>query len=110
LNANANGPLSPAERNQLVSDLTAGVKTRAQVLRAVAEDPDLVAAERNRAFVLAEYFGYLRRNPNDPPDSDYTGYDFWLGKLNQFNGNFVQAEMVKAFITSIEYRQRFGPN
>jgi Tol biopolymer transport system component/N-acetylneuraminic acid mutarotase len=110
LNANAGGPLSPAERNQLVSDLTGGAKTRAQVLRAVAEDPDLVAAERNRAFVLAQYFGYLRRNPNDAPDSDYTGYDNWLGKLNQFNGNFVQAEMVKAFITSIEYRQRFGPN
>jgi hypothetical protein len=37
------------------------------------------------------------------------GYDFWLTKLNQFNGNYIDAEMVKAFITSIEYRQRFGP-
>jgi hypothetical protein len=35
-------------------------------------------------------------------------YHFWLGKLNQFNGNFVNAEMVKAFIASGEYRQRFG--
>ncbi|HVS21785.1 MAG TPA: hypothetical protein VHD88_08040 [Pyrinomonadaceae bacterium] len=59
--------------------------------------------------VLMQYFGYLRRNPNDTPDPDYTGYDFWLTKLNQFNGNFINAEMVKAFITSIEYRQRFGP-
>ena len=41
--------------------------------------------------------------------SDHTGYDFWLTKLNQFNGNYINAEMVKAFITSIEYRQRFGP-
>src|SRR5207253_1886849 len=57
----------------------------------------------------AQYFDYLRRNPNTAPDSDYTGYDFWLTKLNQFNGNFVAAEMVKAFITSTEYRQRFGP-
>ncbi len=56
-----------------------------------------------------QFIGYLRRNPNDSPDSDYTGYDFWLTKLNQFNGNFVNAEMVKAFITSTEYRQRFGP-
>jgi len=48
-------------------------------------------------------------NPNDAPDSDYTGYDFWLTKLNFFNGNFVSAEMVKAFIVSTEYRQRFGP-
>jgi len=109
LNTNAGGPLSTSERNQLVSDLTSGAKTRAQVLRAVAEDPDLFAAESNRAFVLVQYFGYLRRNPNDSPDSDYTGYDFWLGKLNQFNGNFVNAEMVKAFIVSGEYQGRFGP-
>jgi hypothetical protein len=108
LNTNAGGPLSPAERDQLVSELTAGAKTRAQVLRAVAEAADLFAAESNRAFVLAQYFGYLRRNPNDAPDSDYTGYDFWLGKLNQFNGNSVNAEMVKAFIISGEYKQRFG--
>ena len=56
-----------------------------------------------------QYFGYLRRNPGDPPDSDFTGYDFWLTKLNQFNGDFQKAEMVKAFISSGEYRQRFGP-
>jgi hypothetical protein len=109
LNTNAGNPLSPSERNQLVADLTFGVKTQAQVLRAVAEDSDLVNAEKNRAFVLMQYFGYLRRNPNDSPDSDYTGYDFWLTKLNEFGGNFVNAEMVKAFITSGEYRQRFGP-
>jgi len=48
------------------------------------------------------YFGYLRRNPNGPQDSDYTGYDFWLTKLNQFSGNLVYAEMVKAFIISDE--------
>jgi hypothetical protein len=109
LNANAGSPLSAAERNQLVGDLSANAKTRAQVLRAVAEDSDLNNAEFNRAFVLMQYFGYLRRNPNDPQDTDYTGYDFWLTKLNQFNGNFQNAEMVKAFINSIEYRQRFGP-
>jgi hypothetical protein len=109
LNQNAGNPLSQSERDQLVSDLTGGAKTRAQVLRAVAEDQDLNNAEFNRAFVLMQYFGYLRRNPNDPQDTDYTGYDFWLTKLNQFNGNFVNAEMVKAFIVSGEYRNRFGP-
>ena|SRR6266404_8538651 len=81
----------------------------ASVLRSVAEDVDLKNAEFNKAFVLMQYFGYLRRNPNDPQDVDNTGYDFWLSKLNQFGGNFINAEMVKAFITSIEYRQRFGP-
>ena len=109
LNAKAGGALSPSERDQLVSDLTSGAKTRAQVLRTIAEDSDLVSAEKNRAFVLMQYFGYLRRNPNDAPDSDYTGYDFWLTKLIQFNGNFVTADMVKAFLVSGEYRQRFGP-
>jgi hypothetical protein len=108
LNARAGGALSTAERNQLASDLDAGIKTRAQALRSVAEEPDLNTAGFNRAFVLMQYFGYLRRNPNDPQDSDYTGYDFWLTKLNQFNGNYINAEMVKAFITSIEYKQRFA--
>jgi len=109
LNTNAGNPLSTPERDQLVTELTNGAKTRAQVLRAVVEDADLESAELRRAFVLAQYFGYLRRNPNDTPDSDYTGYDFWLTKLNDFNGNFVNAEMVKAFILSGEYRHRFGP-
>jgi hypothetical protein len=111
LNTNAGGVLSTSERNQLIADLTNATKTRVQVLRAVAEDPDLRVAEDSRAFVLMQYFGYMRRNPNDAPEFglDYTGYDFWLTKLNQFNGNYITAEMVKAFITAGEYRQRFGP-
>jgi hypothetical protein len=108
LNANAGNPLSITERDQLIVDLTSGNKGRAEVLRAIAEDPDLSKAEFNRAFVLMQYFGYLRRNPDDPQDSDYTGYDFWLNKMNQNDGDYVKAEMVKAFITSTEYRQRFG--
>jgi hypothetical protein len=57
-----------------------------------------------------QYYGYLRRNPNDAPEQslNFAGYNFWLAKLVQFNGNFVQAEMVKAFLDSTEYRQRFG--
>lgn len=111
LNGRAGNPLSTSERNQLVSELSSGAKTRAQVLRAIAEHQNLVSSEFNRAFVLMQYFGYLQRNPNDAPEStlDYTGYDFWLTKLNQFNGNYINAEMVKAFLSSIEYRKRFGP-
>lgn len=78
-------------------------------LRLVAENPTLNQNERNRAFVLMQYFGYLRRNPDDPQDTNHTGFDFWLHKLDQFNGNFEQAQMVQAFIESIEYRTRFGP-
>jgi hypothetical protein len=109
LNLNSGGALSQAERDQLVAELTSGAKNRAQVVRAVAEDSTLFAAETNRAFVLAQFFGYLRRNPDDTPDSNYTGYGFWLDKLIQFNGNFVNAEMVKAFLVSEEYQGRFGP-
>jgi uncharacterized delta-60 repeat protein len=109
INANAGGVLTPAERDQLVNDLIANTKTAGQVLLIVAEDQDMKSAEFNKAFVLMEYFGYLRRNPNDSPEPtlDYQGYNFWLGKLNQFNGNFVNADMVKAFIASSEYRARF---
>jgi hypothetical protein len=88
---------------------TSETAARARVLRRVAENSTLKQQETNKAFVLMQYFGYLRRNPNDAPDTDYSGYNFWLGKLNQFNGNFVNAEMVKAFLVSGEYRQRFGP-
>ena len=108
LNVNAGSPLSVAEETQLIAEHSTGAKTRAQVVRQIAEHPNLDNAEKNRAFVLMQYFGYLRRNPNDPPDSDYTGYDFWLTKLLQFNGNYINAEMVKAFLTSTEYRRRFG--
>jgi CubicO group peptidase (beta-lactamase class C family) len=107
LHTNADGALSQSERDQLVDGLTSGTKDRAQVLRVVAEDQELSKTELNRAFVLMQYFGYLRRNPNESQDSDYTGYDFWLTKLNQFNGNFVNAEMVKAFLDSEEYQARF---
>jgi len=116
LNQNAGNVLSASELTTAISLFggaadSSNTTARAQAVRQVAEDADLFSAEYNRAFVLAEYFGYLRRNPNDAPEStlDYTGYDFWLTKLNQFNGNYINAEMVKAFLSSIEYRQRFGP-
>jgi hypothetical protein len=110
LNANAGGVLSTAERDALVVELTANNNDdgRASVLRKVADDADLKAAHTNRAFVLMQYFGYLRRDPNAAPDANFNGYTFWLTKLNQFGGDFVKAEMVRAFITSDEYRKRFG--
>jgi hypothetical protein len=107
LNNNAGNPLSASERDALVSQLTSGAKTRAQVVRAVAEDPDLSSAEKNKAFVLMQYLGYLRRDPNTGPDTDYTGYDFWLQKLNNHGGDFHAAQMVRSFIVSGEYLGRF---
>jgi hypothetical protein len=110
LNQNAGGVLSPTEQSSLIAMLTvpSDATQRAAVVRAVAEDQDLKNADFNKAFLLMQYFGYLRRNPNDTPDTNFNGFDFWLTKLNQFHGNFIQAEMVKGFITSIEYKQRSG--
>jgi glucose/arabinose dehydrogenase len=109
LDANAGDVLTATEESDLAARLSDGRETRASVLRLIAEDADLKTAEFNRAFVLMEYFGYLRRNPDDAPNTDFSGYNFWLSKLNQFGGDFHQAEMVKAFLSSIEYRQRFVP-
>ena len=107
--ANTGVAFTPTERTTLINlffgaTTSADRTARATVLDRVAENPGFAAAEFNRTFVAMEYFGYLRRDP------DAAGFNFWLNKLNAFNGNFVDAEMVKAFITSTEYRQRFGAN
>jgi hypothetical protein len=90
------------DRNALVNSLNNNSLTRAAVLRQVVENEGFTHAKHNEMFVMMEYFGYLRRDP------DAAGYNFWLNKLNQFGGNFEQAEMVKAFIVSGEYRNRFS--
>jgi hypothetical protein len=82
---------------------------RGQALLDVTRNTTLQQREINRSFVQMQYFGYLRRNPNDVPDGNFAGFDFWVTKLNAFGGNFIDAEMVKAFLVSREYRQRFGP-
>jgi hypothetical protein len=99
-----------------------GTEGRAQALRSVADSGSVYNKQYNPAFVLTQYFGYLRRNPSDPPDADFAGYDFWLSKLDQFSrlGEDVRdervainrarrAEMIKAFLVSVEYMTRFGP-
>jgi protocatechuate 3,4-dioxygenase beta subunit len=109
---------STTERTALVNGLNGGTETRATVLQKVVDGINVISEgnqqftttygqafynmEFNRAFVQLEYFGYMKRDPDD------AGYAFWLSKLNQFGGNFVNAEMVLAFISSPEYRARFG--
>ncbi|MCM3872258.1 MAG: Ig-like domain repeat protein [Pyrinomonadaceae bacterium] len=114
--ANAGATPSATDRQVAIDEFggvgnTADLAARGRALRRVAENSTLAQQEFNKAFVLMQYFGYLRRNPNDAPEPglNFDGYDFWLAKLNQFGGNFINAEMVKAFIISGEYRQRFGP-
>jgi hypothetical protein len=90
-----------SERDSLVSSLQSGSATRADALATLVDNADFSRLERNRAFVLMQYFGYLRRDP------DEVGFNFWLGHLEEFNGDFVKAEMVKAFLSADEYRNRF---
>ncbi|HBB95360.1 MAG TPA: hypothetical protein DC054_08200, partial [Blastocatellia bacterium] len=87
----------------------AGAGARGRALLDVTQNTTFQQREVNRSFVQMEYFGYLRRNPNDAPDEDFAGYDFWVTKLDLAGGNFINAELVKAFISSGEYRRRFGP-
>ncbi len=99
--ANAGITPSQAERNQLVQGLNNGTETRASVLRKIVENQAFYQREYNRAFVLMQYFGYLRREP------DEGGLQFWLNVLNnRVPGNFKA--MVCAFATSAEYQQRFS--
>ena len=100
--ANTGVSFTSNERSTLVDGLNGGTETRASVLRKIAEKQGFKQAYFNRIFVLMEYFGYLRRDPDEP------GFNFWLNKLDSFGGNFVNAEMVKAFLASIEYRKRFS--
>ena len=73
LNTNAGGALDASERQALIDQLTANNTNagRAAVLRRVADDQNLKDAELNKAFVLMQYFGYLKRNPDDLPDENY---------------------------------------
>jgi hypothetical protein len=97
---NSNVDLS-SQRAALVGDYAAN-NSRSRIVRLVAEMQAFQTAEYNNAFVLMQYFGYLRRDPDDG------GYLFWLDVLNnKVPGNFKG--MVCAFITSAEYQQRFSP-
>jgi hypothetical protein len=77
---------------------------RAAILRQVADNPAFIDAEYRRSFVLMEYFGYLRRDP------DTEGFNFWLGQVNRFplRDVGIQHAMVCSFITSREYQERFS--
>ena len=94
-------------RDGLIGGMSSGGHTRASILRIVADRAEFKNREKNPAFVLMQYFGYLHRNPDEGPDSDLSGFNFWLQKLNNHGGDFHRAEMVKAFINAGEYRNRF---
>jgi len=65
----------------------------------------------NEEFVRLCYTIYLQRHPSEPPDTDLSGYNFWLGELNQDTatnpGPDGYKHLVRAFLLSTEYRARF---
>jgi hypothetical protein len=109
---------SASDRQALINELgaTPTAATRASVVFKVVDGTTTITdghlqfntsygqafynQEFDTAFVMMEYLGYLRRNP------DQEGYDFWLGKMRRY-GNWVDAQMVLAFILAPEYRNRF---
>ena len=95
-------PASTSIPHSLVAGLNGSTETRATVLIKIAENEEVRRNELNLAFVMAEYFGYLRRDP------DPGGLDFWLNQLNSTTPPNFRA-MVCAFLTSAEYQERFGP-
>ncbi len=121
--ANAGATPAAAEREAVVAVYGVGnAQGRAAALMASLDTGSVYNRLYNPGFVLVEYFGFLRRDPDDPPDSDLSGFNFWLGKMDSFTGagedarlerdafeRIKRAEMVRAFLVADEYRKRFGP-
>jgi hypothetical protein len=99
---NAGISLDPAGREALISELSAGRETRATILMKIVDDPRLVEKEKYRSLVLMHYFGYLRRNPDDPPDGDLRGFNFWLQDLERHHD---VSRLSPAFKVTGEYHQ-----
>jgi subtilisin family serine protease len=103
------GVTDEATRLNAISALANHTKTRPQVLRTIAESQAMRDRFFAEQYVLMQYFGYLRRNPDDPQDINYDGFLGWLHDLQ--TGTKTTFDMANAFISSIEYRGRFlqGP-
>lgn len=96
---------------QLVSDLNAATKTRAQVLRLIAESTEVDTKFSKNAFVTMEYFGYLRRDPEvckGSANPAQCGYIFHNERFKlTADKDFLENTIVRGFIESPEYINRF---
>jgi hypothetical protein len=105
---NAGISIDAAQRAALVTGLSNTQETRSTVLLKIVSDPRFIEKEKYRSLLLLHYFGYLRRNPDDPPDRDLSGFNFWLR-----NGS--PERLSSAFKNSPEYQDvkkpgaRFAP-
>ncbi|MDT4967556.1 MAG: hypothetical protein QOJ64_2293 [Acidobacteriota bacterium] len=91
-------PNHPGKQAWIVG-LTSGSLTRPQVLRAVAETGEVYRKYYNEAFVIMQYFGYLRRSAD-------ISYLSWIQTMDQTGGDY--RIMINGFLNSAEYRNRFG--
>jgi hypothetical protein len=103
LSENAGITLAPPERSDLIDKLSSSAMTRAQVLLTIATSPDFVKKEEDRSLVLLHYFGYLHRNPDDPPDKNLDGFKYWVRELERFG---ELERLPRAFMASGEYEHR----
>jgi hypothetical protein len=103
LSENAGITLAPAEREALIDRLGSGAMTRAQALLTIVNNRDFVKKEENRSLILLHYFGYLHRNPDDPPDKNLDGFNYWLRELEKSGET---GRLPQAFMASGEYEHR----
>ena len=99
---NAGISMDAAGREALVNGLSGSGETRASVLLKIVDDPRFIEKEQYRSLVTLHYFGYLRRNPDDPPDGDLRGFNFWLRELERYRD---PSKLSLAFKVTSEYHQ-----
>ncbi|HKR01394.1 MAG TPA: hypothetical protein VJT09_12025 [Pyrinomonadaceae bacterium] len=103
LYSNARVAPSGQERAGAIAALKGGHQSRAETVRRIAENRELAGREYEPAYVLMHYFGYLRRDPDDPPDGNLSGFNFWLGGLHETND---YRGLSRAFLESNEYKDQ----
>ena len=76
--ANIGISLDALERQKLIKRLLDKEETRATLLLAIVDNPSFAEKEQSRSLVALHYFAYLHRNPDDPPDGNLRGFNFWV--------------------------------
>ena len=100
--ANAGLALDARERAALINGLGDKSLTRATVLLRIIANRRFIEKENARSLVLLNYFAYLHRNPDDLPDRDLSGFNFWI---KEFARQPDAGRLSSAFQDSIEYRR-----
>lgn len=98
---NAGISLKPDERAMMINKLDKGETTRDRVLLDIVNNHEFVVREDARSLVLLHYFGYLRRNPDDPPDNNLSGFNYWIKEVEVSGDN---GRLTKGFMASGENR------